>query len=77
MGVANLSNVSWSITFDGKLIFIGKSKTRTIDTLAVGESILVKDFVIGFGKTGITVNAGTATATADGIVVIIIVITNP
>jgi hypothetical protein len=48
------------------LIFIGKTKTGTIDTLAVGESVTVKDFVIGFGKTGIHVTVGPAMENATG-----------
>jgi hypothetical protein len=67
-GTIGLSNLNWSIILDGKLIFIGKSKTGTIESLSVGESVTVKDFVIGFGKTGIRVTVGpcveNATATA-------------
>jgi hypothetical protein len=65
-GTVNLTNVSWSITLDGKLIFVGKSQSDVIDSIAVGETVTVKDFVIGFGKTGIAVEAGTASATASG-----------
>jgi hypothetical protein len=73
-GTANLTNVSWSITLDGSLIFFGKSKTDIIDSLAVGESVTVKDFVIGFGKTGIAVEAGGVAASAEGTVLLFFVI---
>ena len=73
-GTTNLTNVSWTIDLDGKLIFIGKSKADKIDTLAAGEEVIVKDFVIGFGKTGIAVTAGTAEANATGTVILIFVI---
>jgi len=73
-GTANLTNVSWSITLDGSLIFFGKSKTDIIDSLAVGESVTVKDFVIGFGKTGIAVEAGGVAANAEGTVLLFFVI---
>ena len=73
-GTTDLTNISWNITLDGKLIFFGKSKTGSIDTLAVGESKTVKDFVIGFGKTGIAVTAGTAEASAEGTAILIFVI---
>jgi hypothetical protein len=65
-GTADLTNVSWSIALDGTLIFVGKSKTGTIDSLPVGESVTVKDFVIGFGKTGIAVEAGGVAASGEG-----------
>lgn len=73
-GSTNLTNISWSIALDGKLIFIGKNKPGTIDSLPVGESVTVKDFVIGFGKTGIAVTAGSAEATTSGTVLLFLVI---
>ncbi|MFA5102544.1 MAG: hypothetical protein WC525_05280 [Candidatus Thermoplasmatota archaeon] len=65
-GTEDLTNIAWSITLDGKLIFVGKTKSGTISALGVGEEVTVKDFVIGFGKTGIEATAGEATATAEG-----------
>ena len=65
-GAINLTNVDWTITLDGALIFFGKIKSGTFDTLAAGEEVVVKDFVVGFGNTGITVNAGASYATAKG-----------
>jgi hypothetical protein len=73
-GAADLTNVSWSITLDGTMIFVGKSKTGTIEALAVGESVTVKDFVIGFGKTGIAVEAGGVAASAQGTALLFFVI---
>jgi pyrrolidone-carboxylate peptidase len=73
-GTTNLTSIDWSITLDGTLIFIGKSRTGTIDALAVGESVTVKDFVIGFGKTGITVVAGDTQASASGTALLFFVI---
>lgn len=73
-GTTDLTNIDWTITLDGSLIFIGKTKGDTIASLAAGESVTVKDFVIGFGKTGIAVEAGTATASATGTVILIFVI---
>jgi hypothetical protein len=73
-GSANLTNVSWSIDLDGSLIFIGKSRTDIIESLAIGESITVKDFVIGFGKTGIAVEAAGVKANATGTVILFFVI---
>jgi thiol-disulfide isomerase/thioredoxin len=65
-GTTDITNMNWSITLDGKLIFLGKSKSGTINALAVGESVTVKDFVFGFGKTGIAVEAGGFGASASG-----------
>jgi len=73
-GATNLTNIDWTIDLDGKLIFVGKAKSGTIAALAAGESVTVKDFVIGFGKTGIAVTAGTASASASGTVLLILVI---
>jgi hypothetical protein len=65
-GTTNLTNVRWSITLDGKMIFIGTTKSDVIPSLAVSESVTVKDFVFGFGKTGIAVTAGSAVSNATG-----------
>ncbi|MBE3138005.1 MAG: choice-of-anchor J domain-containing protein [Thermoplasmata archaeon] len=73
-GTTALTNISWTITLDGKLIFVGKTKGDTIASLAAGEEVTVKDFVIGFGKTGIAVEAGATTASATGTVILIFVI---
>lgn len=73
-GTMNLTNVNWTIALDGKMIFIGKTKPGTISTLAIGDAVTVKDFVLGLGKTGITVSAGTATANATGTVLLVFVL---
>jgi hypothetical protein len=73
-GTTDLTNIDWTITLDGKLIFVGKTKTNTIAALAAGEEVVVKDFVIGFGKTGIAVEAGSVTASASGTVLLFLVI---
>ncbi len=65
-GTINLTNVNWSLALDGKMIFIGKTKQGVIPSLVVGESETVKDFIFGFGKTGITVTVGPTTANATG-----------
>jgi hypothetical protein len=64
IGTENLTDVSWTIALDGKYIFFGKTKSGTIDALAIGESVTVRDVIVGFGKTGIVVNVGTASANA-------------
>lgn len=74
VGTTNITNVSYTITLDGKLIFFGKTKTDIIPSIPVGESVSVKDIPIGFGKTNITVNAGTAAANATGTVILFFVI---
>ena len=74
-GTTNLTNIDWIISLDGKLIFYGKTKTGTIPTLAPGEEITVKDpLIIGFGKTGIAVEAGTVAANATGTALLFFVI---
>jgi parallel beta-helix repeat protein len=54
-GAIDLTNVDWMISLDGGLIFFGKTKSGIITTLPAGESVTVRDFVIGFGKTMVTV----------------------
>jgi hypothetical protein len=73
-GTTDLTDIDWTIALDGKLIFVGKAKSGTIAALAAGESATVKDFVFGFGKTGIVVTAGDAEATASGTALLIFVI---
>ena len=74
-GTTTLTNLSWTITLDGKNIFFGKTKTGTIAALAPGESVTVKNLlVIGFGKTGIAVNVGAAETSATGTVILFFVI---
>jgi len=73
-GTTNLTNLDWSFALDGKLIFVGKTNSGTIPTLAAGEETTIKDVVIGFGKTGIEVTAGDTTATATGTVLLFFVL---
>ena len=72
-GETTLTNLNWSITLDGALIFIGKTKSGTIPSLAPGETVTVKDFVIGLGKTGIEVNVEAAQVTATGTILLFFV----
>jgi hypothetical protein len=74
VGTTPITNLSCTIALDGKLIFFGKTKTEPIPSLGPGELVTVKDMVFGFGKTGIAVNAGTASANATGTVILIFVI---
>jgi hypothetical protein len=73
-GATTLTNISWTITLDGKMIFVGKTKTNLIPSLAAGAEYKAKDFVLGFGKTNIVATAGGASANASGFVILIIVI---
>ena len=73
-GTIDLTDINWSIALDGKLIMVGKTKSGTIDVLAAGEEITVKDSVIGFGKTRIEVSVENEDATASGRVFLIFII---
>lgn len=61
-GEAAATNVSWSIKLDGGLILLGKDSTGTIPSIAAngGQATITSKLIIGFGKTTITVTAGTA-----------------
>ncbi|HUS98699.1 MAG TPA: hypothetical protein VMY59_00070 [Candidatus Thermoplasmatota archaeon] len=57
-GTGNATNVDWTIALDGKLVFLGKSSTSTMASLAVGADEPIKaGFILGFGKTNIVVSA--------------------
>jgi hypothetical protein len=73
-GTTALSNISWTISLDGSLIFFGKTKSGVIQTLAPGDSVTVRDFVIGIGKTGILVSTGTVTENATAKVILVFVV---
>jgi hypothetical protein len=73
-GTTNLTDLNWTMSLDGKLIFVGKTKSGTIDSLSVGESVTVNDFVLGLGKTGIAMHVEAAEATATGTVLLLFVI---
>jgi hypothetical protein len=73
-GTATLTNISWKIKLTGGLIIIGGSKTGNIATLAPAKTSNAKDFVLGFGKTKIVVTAGSVSANATGMVLLILVL---
>ena len=74
IGEGSATNLRWSLTLDGKLIFLGRSTTGTAATLAPGiEEAITSSFILGLGKTNILVSATcdenvTAEATASGFV---------
>ncbi len=73
-GEGAATNVDWTITLDGKLVFLGKSSTGTFATIApAGDEAIKAGFILGFGKTNIVVSATcdegvTAEATASAFV---------
>jgi hypothetical protein len=73
-GTTTLTNLSWTINLDRKMIIVGKTKTDEIATLAAGDSITINDFVVGLGKTGIAINVGAAEASATGTVILFFVV---
>jgi hypothetical protein len=72
-GDADAIGVSWKIQLSGGLILLGKSKTGSIN-IPMGGFVMVKDTVLGFGKTTITVTADTASKTATGTVLLFFVL---
>lgn len=73
-GTEPLTGLSWTISLDGAFIFAGKTKSGTIASLAAGESVTIRDIVVGLGKTGIKMNVGAAEATASATVLLIFVV---
>jgi hypothetical protein len=56
-GEEYLKVIGWNITLNGGLILLGKYRIGLVPSLPVGESETVKSFVLGLGKTTITVHA--------------------
>ena len=57
MGGSDLTDVGWIASLDGGFVF-PKAKSGVISTLAAGEETTVKFFVVGLGKTAITLKIG-------------------
>lgn len=73
-GTTTLTDIEWTMSLNGRLIFVGKAKSGTIDALAPGESVTVNDFVIGLGNTGIHVAAESVATDATGTVILVFVV---
>ncbi|MCU0850796.1 MAG: C25 family cysteine peptidase [Candidatus Thermoplasmatota archaeon] len=78
VGAGDAINVNWSISLEGKLVFLGKDASGTFLKIAPGFSPKAKTgFLFGFGKTDILVTVGdlqkTAQATLFGPVVLKII----
>jgi len=59
-GGADAIGVNWSISLDGGFILAGKETSRRIAGISAGdEAVISSDFILGFGKTVITVTAET------------------
>ncbi len=71
VGAGDATNVDWSISLDGKMVFLGKETTGTFTKIVPGFGPRAKTgFVFGFGRVDILVTVGdiekTATATLVG-----------
>jgi hypothetical protein len=57
-GYGAATNVEWTITLDGKLVFVGKSSDGTFMTIAAeGEETIKTGFILGFSKINIVITA--------------------
>lgn len=74
IGIETLTNLSYTISLDGKTILLGQMKTGMLSSLEPGKSVTIRDFVVGLGKIGIAVNVGAAESSATGIVLLFFVI---
>lgn len=68
VGVAEASNVTWSIALDGGLVLLGRETTGTFATILPGDAPMVKtSFVFGVGSVDIVITAGDAEKTATAL----------
>ena len=73
-GAVAATNVSWGIDLAGGIIILGKASSGTIPTIAAGgTATITSKMIVGFGKTVITVTAGTATKTQNATVLLIFI----
>jgi hypothetical protein len=66
VGTTNISDVDWSLSLTGKLIFVGNIRSGKITTLTPGEELTFKDNVVGFGKTDIRGSVGSQEKVVSG-----------
>jgi hypothetical protein len=76
VGDGEATNVDWTISFDGGLIFIGKEKSGVIDRISPGEMVQIppNKFVFGLGKSSINICADQASKTVEGYVLLFFVL---
>lgn len=73
-GDAAATNVEWSITLTGGLIILGKESTGILPTIEAGATADISSkFIVGLGKTVITVTADTATQSHNATVLFVLV----
>jgi len=65
-GIAEATDVDWSITLDGGFILLGKETTGTIVNIPAGDEVTISSgLIFGFGRTLITVTAECAEGSSD------------
>ncbi len=68
------TDVEWSIKLTGGLIILGEESTGTIPTITAGATADISSkLILGFGKTVITVSAGTATESQNATVLFVFI----
>lgn len=66
LGSNDASDVNWSITLDGGFILYGRESFGTIDYIPVdGEATINSGVILGFGPTGVYVNATVPVGLSD------------
>jgi len=64
IGAVDATDVSWTITLEGGA-FIGKESTGTETIYSGGEKTVSSKFILGFGKTKVTVKADVSAGVSD------------
>ncbi len=64
--VENITDLKWSITVDGNIVFLGGYKEGNIPIIRPGETYTIKSgLVLGFGSADITINVAGVTKKAS------------
>jgi hypothetical protein len=74
IGTTTLTNITWSITFTGGLVILGKDSTGTIPSIEPGATIDISSkLILGLGNTILTITADTAAVTLNATLLLVFI----
>jgi hypothetical protein len=80
--LAEAENITWTISFDGGLILLGKESSGTVDNISAGEEITISsNMILGFGPTRVTMTVeipeGSDTRDQGAFIILFFINVNP